>query len=408
MKCRHCGNELNLTFLDLGTAPPSNAYLAKDDLKKPEVWFPLKLLVCDKCWLVQTEDYANREQLFTSDYAYFSSTSKSWLDHAKNYVEGISSRLKIDKHSHVVEIASNDGYLLQYFKQRNIPCLGIEPTKSTAEAARQKGIEVVEEFFGVALAKRLKENEKLADLIIGNNVLAHVPDINDFVSGVAELLKPQGTVTFEFPHLVRMIEGLQFDTVYHEHFSYLSFTTVKQILTEQGLKIYDVEELETHGGSLRVYAQLEKTGRNEETQNVKRLLNKEEHLGVMSEEYYQGFQEKVMKVKHDFLSFLLEAKELGKRVIGYGAAAKGNTLLNFAGVTTDLIEFVCDAAPSKQNKYMPGSRLPILKPEFLEECRPDIVFIFPWNISTEIKKQLLSSVGQYTKFYIGIPSIMEL
>ena len=388
MKCRHCGAKITLTLIDLGSAPPSNAYLTKLTMRRPEKWFPLKVLVCESCWLVQAEAYSRAAELFNDEYAYFSSFSVIWLAHAENYVSAMVERFGLSTGSFVVEVASNDGYLLQYVKQRGIPCLGIEPTAGTAAAARLKGIETLEEFFGVGLAKKLVNQDKQADLLVANNVLAHVSDINDFVRGCALLLKPQGVATFEFPHLMQLIEHKQFDTIYHEHFSYLSFSTVDQIFRENGLAVFDVEELSTHGGSLRVFAQRADTGKNPISENVPKLLAKETVAGMRSGAYYQGFQEQADKVKNDFLAFLLEAKCQGKAVAAYGAAAKGNTLLNYAGVRPDLLPYVVDKNPNKQGKYLPGSRIPIVVEAHLRDKRPDYVVILPWNLKTEIIEQL--------------------
>lgn len=382
MKCRHCTQELKEKFLDLGVMPPSNAYLSKEDLDKPEPKYPLRLLVCTNCWLVQTEDFVGRDELFTSDYAYFSSTSKSWLEHAAKYCEKIIPQLGLGPKSLVAEIASNDGYLLKNILGAGIPCLGIEPTASTAEAAEKLGIPVVQQFFGESLANTLAK----ADLIIGNNVYAHVPDINDFTQGMKTLLKPGGTITLEFPHLMRLIEHSQFDTVYHEHFSYLSLHTVSRIFASAGLRVIDVEELPTHGGSLRVYGAHDEDERLAAA-SVAALLARETAAGLQSLEPYTGFQKRAEGIKNSFLAFLLECQQQGKTVAAYGAAAKGNTLLNFAGVKPDLLGFVCDAAPSKQGKFLPGSHIPILAPAALKERKPDIVVILPWNIAEEVVAQ---------------------
>lgn len=388
MKCRHCAAEVTLTFVDLGSAPPSNAYLDAAALDAPETWYPLKVMVCDHCWLVQTKDYAHFGELFSKDYAYFSSFSSTWLDHARRYVGAVAERFGLDRSSYVVEVAANDGYLLQYVRERNIPCLGIEPTASTAKAAREKGIEILEEFFGVRLATVLRDQGRAADLTVANNVLAHVPDINDFVAGFTILLKPEGVATFEFPHLLNLVRENQFDTIYHEHFSYLSLTAVVQIFERNGLTVFDVEELPTHGGSLRVYAERRDTGRHVVQARVQDLLSAEATSGMKTPEFYAGFQERADKVKNDLLAFLIEARRAGKKVAAYGAAAKGNTLLNYAGIRTDLVEFVVDRNPAKLGKYMPGSRIPILSEARIHHSRPDIVFILPWNLRPEIQKQL--------------------
>lgn len=388
MKCRHCQAELSLPLVDLGTAPPSNAYLDQQTLHAPEKYFPLRVLVCTKCWLVQTEDYAGADELFSANYAYFSSFSTSWLQHAEQYVTGMAQRFDLNSNSLIVEVAANDGYLLQYAKAQGIPCLGIEPTSSTAEAARAKGIEIVEAFFGVKLAQQLTSQGKYADLTTANNVLAHVPDINDFVAGFEVLLKPDGVSTFEFPHLLRLVTENQFDTIYHEHYSYLSLTAVKQIFEKNGLSVFDVEELSTHGGSLRVYAQRMDTGLHELSQNVMSLLECEAAAGMNSIAFYAGFQAKANKVKNDLLVFLIEAQQAGKSVAGYGAAAKGNTLLNYAGVRSDLLSYVVDRNPAKQDKFLPGSRIRIVAESHLKQCKPDYVVILPWNLKSEVIEQL--------------------
>lgn len=388
MKCRHCYTELTLPLVDLGSAPPSNAYLTQTTLHAPEKYFPLRVLVCTECWLTQTEDFANAGELFSADYAYFSSFSTTWLKHAEKYVAEMSQRFDLNANSYIVEVAANDGYLLQFAKARGIPCLGIEPTTSTADAARVKGIEIVEEFFGVALAKKLVAEGRQADLTAANNVLAHVPDINDFVSGFATLLKPAGVATFEFPHLLNLIEQNQFDTIYHEHYSYLSLIAVKRIFEHNRLSVFDVEELPTHGGSLRVYAQRKDTGERQQSQAVANLLERESAAGMSSEAFYAGFQAKANKVKNDLLVFLIEAQRVGKTVVGYGAAAKGNTLLNYAGVRPDLLPYVVDRNPAKQNKFLPGCRIPIVAEERLKETRPDYVVILPWNLRAEVIEQL--------------------
>jgi 2-polyprenyl-3-methyl-5-hydroxy-6-metoxy-1,4-benzoquinol methylase len=388
MKCRHCQSALNLPLVDLGSAPPSNAYLTVRTLKSPEKWFPLRVLVCENCWLVQTEDFAQAHELFDAEYAYFSGFSHTWLAHCERYVADMTARFGLDSDSHVVEIAANDGYLLQYVKALGINCTGVEPTAAAATAARSKGVPIVEAFFGVRLAGELAAQEKQADLTVANNVLAHVPDINDFVAGFALILKPAGVATFEFPHLLNLIAQNQFDTIYHEHFSYLSLTAVDTVFMAQGLKIFDVEEHSTHGGSLRVFAQRCDTGQQPRSAAVEELLHRERRAGVTTADYYLGFQRKVEGIKNDFLGFLLDASRAGKFVAAYGAAAKGNTLMNYAGIRPDLIKFVADRNPAKQNKYMPGSRLPIVCESRLREERPDYVVILPWNLKTEVIQQL--------------------
>ncbi len=407
MKCRYCYTELIFPLIDLGTAPPSNAYLTKKTLRAPEKYFPLRVLVCTECWLVQTEDYAGADELFSADYAYFSSFSTTWLEHAEKYVADMAQRFALDTNSHIVEVAANDGYLLQYAKARGIPCLGIEPTTSTADAARVKGIEIVEAFFGVKLAQQLVEQGKQADLTAANNVLAHVPGINDFVAGFAVLLKPTGVATFEFPHLLRLVSENQFDTIYHEHYSYLSLTAVKRIFERNGLNVFDVEELHTHGGSLRVYAQRSDSGERELSPNVAKLLERETAAGMNSTAFYVGFQVKADRVKNDLLAFLIEAKRAGKTVAGYGAAAKGNTLLNYAGVRPDLLPYVVDRNPAKQDKFLPGCRIPIVAEAHLKQNRPDYVLILPWNLRTEVVEQLAYIREWGGQFVTSVP-VLEI
>lgn len=404
MNCRHCGAPQEHVFLNLGFAPPSNAYLKADELTRPEKYYPLRLRVCMVCWLVQTEDYAQADELFNSDYAYFSSTSTGWLAHAARYANEIIDRLKLTKESLVIEIAANDGYLLKNFVAAGIPCLGIEPTASTAAAAEKKGIPVICEFFGEKLGIQLAAMGKQADLIAGNNVYAHVPDINDFTRGLKTALKPGGTITLEFPHLMRLLEHIQFDTVYHEHFSYLSLYTVARIFKIAGLRVWDVEELPTHGGSLRIYGcHAEET--RQTSSAVGAMLAEEAKRGLQTLVTYQGFQAKADRVKDDLLAFLIEQKRAGKKVAAYGAAAKGNTLLNYAGVKPDLLPFVCDAAVAKQDKFMPGSHIPILPPAVLLEQRPDFLVILPWNIAAEVKQQNARLAELGTKFVTAVPRL---
>ena len=407
MNCRHCGSPLLHTFLDLGFAPPSNAYLTVDDLKRPEIYYPLKVKVCEQCWLVQTEDYAQAGDLFRPDYAYFSSTSSSWLEHAARYAETMRQELGLDSSSFVIEVASNDGYLLRNFVAAGIPCLGIEPTESTAVAAEKLGIPVLREFFGEALGQRLGVEGKQADLVVGNNVLAHVPDINDFVRGLKAVLRPGGVITLEFPHLMRLIENSLFDTIYHEHFSYLSLYTVCRIFATAGLRVWKVEELPTHGGSLRVFGCHERDARLTE-ESVTNLLDIEELHGLQRMETYLGFQSRADKIKDDLLAFLIDQKRSGKKVVAYGAAAKGNTLLTYAGVKPDLLPFVCDAAESKQGKFMPGSHIPIVAPDRLRQAKPDFVLILPWNIATEIRARFSHQKDRGVRFVTVVPEIKML
>ena len=404
MNCRHCRNPLRHVFLDLGFAPPSNAYLTVADLHRPERYFPLKVWVCDRCWLVQTEDYARADELFRPDYAYFSSTSSTWLDHAARYVAMIRERLALDAGSLVIEVAANDGYLLRNFVNAGIPCLGIEPTAGTAAAAEALGIPVLRKFFGQALGERLAAEERRADLIVGNNVYAHVPDINDFTAGLKAALKPGGVITLEFPHLLRLIEQTQFDTVYHEHFSYLSLYTVCRIFEGAGLRVWDVERLPTHGGSLRVYGVHAEDSRVA-SPAVAAVLADEMRQGLRDLALYRDFQALADRVKDDLLTFLIEQKRAGKRVAGYGAAAKGNTLLNYAGVKPDLLPFVCDAAPSKQSKYLPGSHIPILPPAALREHKPDLVLILPWNLAAEVREQHSYIRDWDGRFVTAVPNL---
>jgi 2-polyprenyl-3-methyl-5-hydroxy-6-metoxy-1,4-benzoquinol methylase len=391
--------------MDLGFAPPSNAYLSTQQLQQPEKKYPLRVLVCQKCWLAQTEDFAQAHELFDADYAYFSSFSSTWLEHAKRYANDMSARFHLNSSSHVVEIAANDGYLLQYFKAANIPCTGVEPTASTAAAARAKDINIVQEFFGVALANMLVTQGKQADLTTANNVLAHVPDINDFVAGFTVLLKPSGVATFEFPHLMQLIELNQFDTIYHEHFSYLSLTAVQRIFAANGLTMFDVEKHPTHGGSLRVFAQRADTGKQPVRDPVAKIIREEDAIGIQTEQYYLAFQTRAERVKDDFVNFLEEVKRKRKTVAAYGAAAKGNTLMNFAKLGADLIQYVVDKNPAKQGKFMPGSRIPIVSPEALQSQRPDYLVILPWNIADEVKQQNAALAKLGTQFVTAVPKL---
>jgi SAM-dependent methyltransferase len=400
MKCRHCKKELTQVFVNLFNAPPSNSYLTREQLNEPEILYPLKIFVCDRCFLVQIDEYKKSGEIFNADYAYFSSYSSSWLEHSRQYVEKIVPRLGLNEKSFVVEIASNDGYLLQYVREKHIPCLGIEPTASTAKVSKEKGIDVLEDFFGSKLALSLKK----ADLILGNNVLAHVPDINDFVRGLKIALKPRGTITMEFPHLLNLIACNQFDTIYHEHFSYLSLITVQAIFASQGLKIYDVEELSTHGGSLRIYA----THRENDitiANTVNDLIKREKSARLDKIDGYLGFEEKIQQIKWGFLAFLLSARKEGKKVAAYGAAAKGNTFLNYCGVKSDVIEFVADASPYKQNKFLPLSHIPVVPEDMIKEEKPDYVIILPWNIKDEIIPQLNYIKNWGAKFVVAMPKV---
>ena len=404
MNCRHCYAPLELVFLDLGFAPASNAYLTAADLKAPELYFPLKLYVCTQCWLVQTEYRALPSELFCADYAYFSSMARGWLDHAARYASTMTRRLGLGKDSFVIEVASNDGYLLKNFVAAGIPCLGIEPTASTAGAAEKIGIPVLREFFGLALAERLAAVGKRADLIVGNNVSAHVPDINDFTAGLRAALKPGGTVTLEFTHLMRLIEHTLFDTVYHEHYSYFSLETVRRIFDGAGLRVFDVEELPTQGGSLRVYGCHAGDARAT-APAVAAVLAEEERRGLRRFDIYREFQPRADRVKNELLAFLIEQKRIGKRVAAYGAAAKGTTLLNYAGVKPDLLPFVYDVAPSKQGKFLPGVHIPILPPSALREQRPDLVLILPWNLADEVVLEHGYVREWGGQFVVAVPSL---
>jgi len=405
MKCRHCYAPLELTLVDLGSSPPSNAYLTAADLDAPEKWYPLRVMVCERCWLAQTRDFAQAAELFSADYAYYSSYSTSWLDHCRRYVDAMIERFELDGSSHVVEVASNDGYLLQYVRAAGIPCTGIEPTAGTAGVARARGIETIEEFFGVRLGSRLAEEGKCADLTIANNVLAHVPDINDFVAGFARALKPDGVATFEFPHLLRLLAENQFDTIYHEHFSYLSFTTVMTVFAANGLRVFDVERLPTHGGSLRVYAQRADTGSRPMTQASRELEAEERAAGIGDTRLYSGLQGAAERIKNDLLTFLLDARRDGRRVVAYGAAAKGNTLLNFAGCRGDLLSYVADRNPVKQGKFLPGSRIPIVAAERIERDTPDFILVLPWNLRDEIVQQLAGARKWGARFVTAVPKL---
>jgi hypothetical protein len=403
MQCRFCKSEVTDVFIDLGNAPASNSFLTKWELNEPETFYPLKVFTCANCFLVQVDEYKKSDSIFDSRYVYFSSYSTSWLEHAKNYTNKMTKRFGYNADSLVIEIASNDGYLLQYFKEKNIPVLGIEPTANTAEVASSKGIESLVRFFGVELAGELVSQNRKADLLLGNNVLAHVPDINDFVGGMKIILDSEGVITMEFPHLLQLVENNQFDTIYHEHFSYLSFHTVKQIFEAHGLAMFDVEEIPTHGGSLRIYAKHKEDNSKAISESVRALLEKEKAAGLLSLDYYTSFQDKAFAVKLAFIEFLVNAKKDGKKVAGYGAAAKGNTLLNYCGVKSDLIDYVVDANPNKRNKFLPGSHIPVLDEAHLKNNKPDYIIIFPWNIKDEVMKQLSYVKEWKGQFLIPIP-----
>ena len=404
MKCRFCAAPLSDVFLDLGSAPPSNAFLPPDALNAPEIYYPLKLYTCGNCFLVQLDEVQSHKQLFASDYVYFSSYSRSWLAHAEHFVDQAVARLGLGRESLVLEIASNDGYLLQYVAGRGIPCIGIEPTAGTAKSAREKGIETIERFFGREFACEFVRSRRCADLIIANNVLAHVPDLYDFVSGLALVLAPKGTITVEFPHLMELVAQRQFDTVYHEHFSYFSLHTVQKVFTAHGLHIWDVERLKTHGGSLRLWATHQDSER-EDTPAIAAVLAIESKAGMGDPAYYRSFQAQADAVKDDLLEFLLAQRRAGRKVAAYGAAAKGNTLLNYAGVRPDLLPSVVDASPHKQGKYLPGVRIPVVTEAILREHQPDFVVILPWNLKQEIIEQLAYIRDWNGKFVTAVPRL---
>lgn len=403
LTCRACNSPLEEEVIDLGHQPPSNAYLNKEQLNKKEINYPLKVFVCTKCWLVQLPEHAQAKELFNDEYAYFSSTSKSWCAHAEKYVNETKKKLNLKKESIVIEIASNDGYLLQFFKKLNIKCIGIEPTHKVAVAARKKGIETIEKFFGTSLVDELLNstlNQKKADLVIANNVIAHVPDLNDFIIGIGMILKDDGVASIEFPHLLNLIKYNQFDTIYHEHFSYFSFFTIEKIFNKHKLFIFDLETLSTHGGSLRIWISKKKSTKNSYSKT--RILDLEKKFGLDSLVPFKNFQERALKVKYQLLDYLKESKKEGKKVIGFGAAAKGNTILNFAGVKKELLSAVCDNSPGKQGKYLPGSHIPIINFERFLEINPDEVLVLPWNIIKEIKnliknKPLITFIPSYKK-----------
>jgi SAM-dependent methyltransferase len=404
--CRFCSAPLEQTFADLGMSPLSNAFLRENQLDSAETFYPLTAYVCTSCLLVQLPAVETPEAIFT-DYAYFSSFSESWLAHARSYCEEMTQRLHLDRHSQVIEIASNDGYLLQYFTAVGVPALGIEPAANVAEVARQRGIETICRFFGVEIATELADAGRKADLLLGNNVLAHVPDINDFVRGLAILLRRGGIITMEFPHLLQMMRGNQFDTIYHEHFSYFSIHAVKAIFEAHGLAIVDVEQLPTHGGSLRIFAR-HVADRADVDRRVFDLIELEKSAGLHELSAYRRFAEQVRETKRALLSFLIRAKEEGKRVVGYGAPAKGNTLLNYCGIRTDLIDYTVDISPHKQGKFLPGTHIPIFAPERILETKPDYVLILPWNLEEEISRQMSAVKTWGGQFVIPIPRVEVL
>lgn len=404
--CRFCGTRLTESFADLGVSPPSNAYLAEADLRRMEPFYPLHAYVCANCLLVQLDEFQTPDQLF-GHYRYFSSFSESWLRHAERYAEAMIGRFSIGARSQVIEVASNDGYLLQFFHRRGVPVLGIEPATNVARAAEEKGITTLVRFFNVSTARNVVLMGKQADLLIGNNVLAHVPDLNGFVAGLKIALKPEGALTMEFPHLLKLVAFNQFDTIYHEHFSYFSLLTAARVVARHGLRLFDVEELETHGGSLRVFACHEGAG-HQASGRVAALLSREREAGLERIESYRGFAENVRKVKRDLLSFLIRVKEDGKTVAGYGAPAKGNTLLNFCGIRTDLLDYTVDLSPHKQGLFLPGSRIPIFTPAKISETKPDYVLILPWNLQDEIMAQMGHIRDWGGRFVVPIPELKVL
>ena len=405
MICRFCKTQLEHVFIDLQNSPASNSFLKEEELNEPETFFPLKVYTCSNCFLVQIDEYKKSDAIFNGDYVYFSSYSQSWLAHAKSYTQLMTDRFALNSDSLVIEIASNDGYLLQYFNENKIAVLGIEPTANTAEVAVQKGIATVVDFFGVRLATSLASQNKKADLLLGNNVLAHVPDINDFVGGMKIILKEHGVITMEFPHLMQLVDNNQFDTIYHEHFSYLSFYTVKQIFEAQGLEMFDVQEIPTHGGSLRIYAKHQEDKTKDISENVAMLLDKEKVKGLNGLEYYTNFTQKALTVKMNLIEFLIQQKRDGKLVAAYGAAAKGNTLLNYCGIKKDMIDFVVDANPHKQNKFLPASHIPVVDEQYLKNRKPDFVLILPWNLKDEVTAQLQYIRAWGGKFVVPIPEL---
>ena len=405
--CRFCGTALEHVVTDLGMSPLCESYLSADQLDGMEPFYPLVVFVCERCYLVQLKEYVSGEEIFR-DYAYFSSYSDSWLDHARRYTRQMIDELSLDADSFVIEVASNDGYLLQYFVEAGVPCLGIEPARNVAEVAVSRGVPTLAEFHGVALAAQLAAEGKLADLVLGNNVLAQVHDVNDFVAGLTLLLTPRGTVTIEFPHLMRLVEGNQFDTIYHEHYSYFSFLTVEAIFAAHGLTVFDVEELPTHGGSLRIHARHEHDASRPVTSRAVALRERERAAGVASLEYYAAFDEQVKETKRRLVEFLIDARRGGKRIAGYGAPGKGNTLLNYCGIRTDFIDYTVDRSPHKQGKYLPGTHIPIFPPERIGETRPDYVLILPWNLTTEIVRQMAEIRSWGGRFVVPIPSVRVL
>ncbi|HAZ10386.1 MAG TPA: SAM-dependent methyltransferase [Candidatus Omnitrophica bacterium] len=407
MKCRFCNKQINQLFLSLGSSPLANSYLTKEQLHKMEPFYPLEVYICGNCLLVQLQEFESPENIF-GNYSYMSSYSNTWLKHAKEYVDKAIDCFGINRHSFVIEIASNDGYLLQYFVQRGVPVLGIEPASNVAEIARKKGVPTESVFFGVEIAKQLASKGKFADLLLGNNVLAHVPDLNNFVKGLKIILKPDGIITMEFPHLMNLINNVQFDTIYHEHFSYFSFFTVEKVFLDHGLVIFDVEELTTHGGSLRIYARHKENKIPAVSDRVRKLRQQEKKMGCCSINYYNCFNDKVKEAKREILKFLVKAKDNKKVIVAYGAPAKGNTLINYCGIKTDLIDYTVDKNPHKQGLFLPGSHIPIEHPDKIKQTKPDYIFILPWNIKDEIIEQLSFVKDWGAEFIIPIPEIQVI
>lgn len=403
-RCRFCGERLETTFVDLGMSPLCESYVPPERLNAMEPFYPLHVWVCSRCFLVQLEEYVSPESIFT-EYAYFASYSDSWLQHVKQYTEMAVDRFRLNRDSRVVELASNDGYLLQYFVQKGIRVLGIEPAANVAAVAEQKGVPTLVEFFAESSAQRLVAEGQQADLVIGNNVLAQVPDLNGFVEGIRILLKPSGVVTTEFPHLVRLVAENQFDTIYHEHFSYFSFTTIVQVFAAHGLTVFDIEELPTHGGSLRTYAKCTTNDAQPVSDRVGELLAREAELGLTSLDYYRDFARQVEETKRRLLGFLIKAKSEGKSIAGYGAPGKGNTLLNYCGIGTDFLDYTVDRSPYKQGKFLPGTRIPIYHPDRIRETRPDYLFILPWNFKDEIMSQMAYVRDWDARFVVPIPTV---
>ncbi len=407
-KCRFCNNKLEHSVINLGMSPLCQKHVKPENANDMEKFYPLHAFICNKCWLMQLEEFATPDEIFADEYAYFSSYSESWLNHARKYTEMMTERFAINNEKLVVEIASNDGYLLQWFVQKGIPVLGIEPAANCAEAAKAKGVRSEVKFFGKNTAVELSVKYGKADLLLGNNVLAHVPDINDFVSGMKEMLNTGGVITMEFPHLQRLIEENQFDTIYHEHFSYLSFVAVNRIFAHHGITLFDVEELPTHGGSLRIFGKHADDHSKQITDRVTQLLKREKELGFETLEYYSVFEEKVKETKRKILDFLIKAKREGKSIAGYGAPGKGNTLLNYCGIRTDFIDYTVDMSPHKQGNFLPGTHIPILHPDVIKETKPDYVFILPWNLKKEITNQHKYISDWGGKFVVPIPELTIL